>query len=141
MFRRLPTVAAFAAFAALAVTGHSWATAKDVLVIDKAEDPPTADPGVEVSNNGYTLIFPAYERLVKYDGAKTEVIPELADSWTVAPDNLSWTFKLASGHMFDDGSPVDAAAVKYSFASRNWQPALATCFQPSRTSSSSIRRR
>ncbi|TGV95367.1 ABC transporter substrate-binding protein, partial [Mesorhizobium sp. M2D.F.Ca.ET.145.01.1.1] len=88
---------------------------KDVLVIAKAEDPPTADPGVEVSNNGYTLIFPAYERLVKYDGAKTEVIPELAESWTTAPDNLSWTFKLASGHMFDDGSPVDAAAVKYSF--------------------------
>ncbi|TIT48344.1 MAG: ABC transporter substrate-binding protein, partial [Mesorhizobium sp.] len=51
----------------------------------------------------------------KYDGAKTEVIPELAESWTTVPDNLSWTFKLASGHMFDDGSPVDAAAVKYSF--------------------------
>ncbi|TIT38324.1 MAG: ABC transporter substrate-binding protein [Mesorhizobium sp.] len=115
LLRRLPTFAAFAALTALTFAAPSWATDKDVLVIAKAEDPPTADPGVEVSNNGYTLIFPAYERLVKYDGAKTEVIPELAESWTTVPDNLSWTFKLASGHMFDDGSPVDAAAVKYSF--------------------------
>jgi peptide/nickel transport system substrate-binding protein len=116
LLRRLPTLAAFAALAVFTHTAPGWATDKDVLVIDKAEDPPTADPGVEVSNNGYTLIFPTYERLVKYDGAKTEVIPELAESWTTASDNLSWTFKLAqSGHMFDDGSPVDAAAVKYSF--------------------------
>ena len=115
LLRRLPIVAAFAALSALASTSPGLAIEKDVLVIAKAEDPPTADPGVEVSNNGYTLIFPVYERLVKYDGAKTDVIPELAESWTVAPDNLSWTFKLASGHMFDDGSPVDAAAVKYSF--------------------------
>ena len=115
LLRRLPIVAAVAAFSALIFAGPGLAIEKDVLVIAKAEDPPTADPGVEVSNNGYTLIFPVYERLVKYDGAKTEVIPELAESWTVAPDNLSWTFKLAPGHMFDDGSPVDAAAVKYSF--------------------------
>ena len=78
LLRRLPIVAAVAAFSALIFAGPGLAIEKDVLVIAKAEDPPTADPGVEVSNNGYTLIFPVYERLVKYDGAKTEVIPELA---------------------------------------------------------------
>lgn len=115
LLRRLPIVAAFAAISALAFTGPTWANDKNVLVVDKAEDPPTADPGVELSNNGYTLIFPAYERLVKYNGSATDVVSELAESWTVDATNLNWTFKLASGHAFDDGSPVDAAAVKFSF--------------------------
>ena len=89
--------------------------AKDVLVVAKAEDPPTADPGVEVSNNGFTLIFAAYEQLVKYDGGTTNIVPELTDSWTVDDKSTVWTFKLKPGHAFDDGSPVDAAAVKFTF--------------------------
>ncbi len=44
-----------------------------------------------------TLIFPAYERLVKYDGGKTEVIPELAESWTTAADNLKLDFQAGAG--------------------------------------------
>ena len=38
--------------------------------------------------------------------------PELAESWTEAPDGLSWTFSLRPGVRFQDGSPLDAAAVK-----------------------------
>ncbi|WP_290687334.1 MULTISPECIES: ABC transporter substrate-binding protein [unclassified Haematobacter] len=80
----------------------------------RAEDPPTADPGIEISNSGYTLTYAAYQRLVAYKGSSTEVGPELAESWSVDDSGLVWTFKLASGHRFDDGSPVDAAAVKFS---------------------------
>lgn len=89
--------------------------APDVLVLARAEDPPTADPGIEISNSGYTLTYAAYQRLVAYKGATTDVGPELAESWSVDDTGLVWTFKLASGHKFDDGSPVDAAAVKFSF--------------------------
>lgn len=89
--------------------------AQDVLVLARAEDPPTADPGIEISNSGYTLTYAAYERLVAYKGETTEVGPQLAESWTSDDAGLVWTFKLASGHKFDDGSPVDAAAVKFSF--------------------------
>ncbi|MBB6486188.1 ABC transporter substrate-binding protein [Rhizobium lusitanum] len=89
--------------------------AQDVLVVARAEDAPTADPGIEISNSGYTLIYAAYERLIAYKGASTEVKPELAESWTADDAGLVWTFKLARDHKFDDGSPVDAAAVKFSF--------------------------
>ncbi|SDP36171.1 ABC transporter substrate-binding protein [Phyllobacterium sp. OV277] len=99
---------------AASVSGSAMA-ATDVLVLARAEDPPTADPGVEISNSGYTLIYAAYEHLVAYKGATTEVEPELAESWSVDATNLVWTIKLAAGHKFDDGSPVDAAAVKFSF--------------------------
>ncbi|BAB52917.1 MULTISPECIES: ABC transporter substrate-binding protein [Mesorhizobium] len=96
------------------LTQTAWA-ASDVLVLSRAEDAPTADPGVEISNSGYTFIYAAYEHLVAYKGATTEVVPELAESWSVDDTNTVWTFKLAQGHKFDDGTPVDAAAVKFSF--------------------------
>lgn len=89
--------------------------ASDVLVLARPEDPPTADPGVEMTNNGYNLIYAAYQRLVAYKGGSTDIVPELAESWTVDDSGLVWSFKLARGHQFDDGSPVDAAAVKFSF--------------------------
>jgi len=33
---------------------------------------------------------------------------DLAESWTVAPDGLSWTFKLRSGVKWSDGKPFTA---------------------------------
>lgn len=92
--------------------------ATDVLVIGKAQDPRTLDPAITMSNNAWSITFPAYERLVRYrveNGVgMTDVEGDFAASWTVSDDNLIWTFKLAPGHKFDDGSPVDAAAVKFS---------------------------
>ena len=41
--------------------------------------------------------------------------PALATSWTSSPDGREWTFKLRSGVKFQDGTPFDAAAVKYNF--------------------------
>jgi len=43
------------------------------------------------------------------------VVPWLADSWTVSPDGLTYTFKLKQGVRFTDGEPFDAAAVKANF--------------------------
>lgn len=37
--------------------------------------------------------------------------PQMAESWTVSPDNLVWRFVLRDGLMFHDGSPVTAADV------------------------------
>lgn len=94
-------------------------SAKDVLVIGKAADPQTLDPGVTMDNNDWTASYHAYQRLVRYKsvGGKgsTEVEPELAESWTISKDGLTWDFKLKAGQKFDDGTAVNAAAIKYSF--------------------------
>jgi peptide/nickel transport system substrate-binding protein len=50
------------------------------------------------------------------DGKGTsDVEGDVATSWTASADAKVWTFKIGGGHVFSDGTPVDAAAVKASF--------------------------
>ncbi|MGE0006046.1 MAG: ABC transporter substrate-binding protein [Parvibaculaceae bacterium] len=103
----------------LAGDGAVRAAEKDVLVIGQSGDPDNLDPAVTVTNNSWTAMYPAYERLVKFkvkDGkGSTEVEGDVAKSWTTSADGKEWTFTLADGHNFASGKPVDAAAVKFTF--------------------------
>ena len=56
-----------------------------------------------------------YEPLIKYDGNPSKLVPWLADSWEVSADATVWTFKLNPKAKFQNGDPVDAEAVRYSF--------------------------
>src|SRR6266568_421287 len=40
-------------------------------------------------------------------------VPDAAESWTISPDGLLYTFKLKQNVLFHDGTRVDAAAVKF----------------------------
>src|SRR6516162_4654395 len=61
-------------------------------------------------------IAPHYSLLVKFDGRDyPKVVGDLAQSWTVAPDGMSYTFKLKSGVKFHDGTPLTSADVKASY--------------------------
>ncbi len=95
------------------------ATQADTLVLGKSGDPDNLDPAVTVTNNSWTAGYPCYERLVKFktvDGkGSTDVEGDVATSWTASDDSKVWTFTLGDGHVFADGTPVDAAAVKFSF--------------------------
>ena len=56
-----------------------------------------------------------YNKLVGFKGTDySTVYPELADSWSVANDGLTWTFNLKHGLSFPSGTPINAAAVIYS---------------------------
>ncbi|CAI2115446.1 ABC transporter substrate-binding protein [Serratia ficaria] len=95
------------------------AVPKDMLAIGKAADPQTLDPAVTIDNNDWTVTYPAYQRLVQYktEGGQgsTQVEGQLAESWSASEDQREWTFRLRPGNRFDDGSEVNAAAVKWSF--------------------------
>ena len=51
-----------------------------------------------------------------FDNGTQEMIPWLAKSWELAPDNLTWTFHLRKGLKFSDGHPLTAEDVLFSFA-------------------------
>src|SRR5919197_2653542 len=55
-----------------------------------------------------------FEGLTK-PGKDLAPAPDLAESWTVAPDGLSWTFKLRSGVKWSDGQPFSADDVAFTF--------------------------
>ena len=56
---------------------------------------------------------PVYETLTVLDGVDTlRAVPALATAWESNADKTSWTFTLAPGAMFHDGTTCDADAVK-----------------------------
>jgi len=57
------------------------------------------------------------EPLVVYDDATGKTIPVAAQSWSVSPDKLTWTFKIRKGLVWSDGVPLTAN--DYLFMFRN----------------------
>ncbi|HEV8352799.1 MAG TPA: ABC transporter substrate-binding protein [bacterium] len=85
------------------------------LVFGQAQDAVGLDPadvedGFSVNNTSNV-----FDTLVRFSAQGTQVEPSLAESWTVSPDGLVWTFKLRRGVRFHDGTPLDAKAVEFSF--------------------------
>ncbi len=61
------------------------------------------------------LLDNVYQNLVSANPEeKDKIVPQLATSWEQAPDGLSYTFHLASGAKFHDGSPLTSADVVWS---------------------------
>ncbi|MBI2323835.1 MAG: peptide ABC transporter substrate-binding protein [Chloroflexi bacterium] len=58
------------------------------------------------------LMYQMYDSLVRID-AKGQIIPWLAEKWTVSDDGKTYTFSLRKDVKFHDGSPFDAEAVKF----------------------------
>jgi peptide/nickel transport system substrate-binding protein len=57
-------------------------------------------------------------------------VGDAAESWHISPDGLAYTFKLKKNVLFHDGTPVDAAAVKFSI-DRIMDPATRSASGPS----------
>ncbi len=58
--------------------------------------PSTLDPQFATDTGAHMIIGNTFEGLVRLS-AKGEVIPGLAESWTVSPDGLTYTFNLKQG--------------------------------------------
>ena len=56
-------------------------------------------------------------------------VPDAAESWQMSSDGLLYTFKLRKNVLFHDGTPVDAAAVKFNI-DRMRDPATKSGMRP-----------
>ena len=90
------------------------AAGKDTLVATSGAEAVTLDPHVTFDGQSPLLHRAVYESLLKYKGSTLEIVPHLAESYSVSEDGLVYTFKIRPGITFTDGERLDAAAVKLS---------------------------
>ena len=84
------------------------------LVAAIAGEPDQLDPQKTSAYFSFEVLENVFDTLVEPD-ANLEMRPALAESLTVSPDQLSWTFRLRRGVTFHDGSPFTADDVVYSY--------------------------
>jgi ABC-type transport system substrate-binding protein len=84
------------------------------IVITYKDDIATLDPAVGYDWVNWSMIKSLYSRLMDYTPGTPDLIPSLAESFTVSPDGLTYTFKLRKGVKFTNGRELVASDVKYS---------------------------
>jgi len=85
---------------------EAWNTSLSPAWWDPQENPPQITP--------YNFQIAMHDALVKHMPGKT-FAPSLAESYEMAPDFKSATFKLRPGIKFHDGSPVTPEDVKFTY--------------------------
>ncbi len=102
----------------LAVAGSTAPTAiaqpAGTLVVGLVAEPVNLDPAQVTDLNSNRVGRRIVEPLVTFPDDSTQVVPGLAESWTISKDGLHYIFKLRKGISFHDGTPLDAEAVKFS---------------------------
>lgn len=71
------------------------------------------DPHVATAFSSLQIMDLIYESLLRLNPRTLQIEPNLAQSWTVSSDGLTYTFTLRRDATFSDGSTVDASDVKY----------------------------
>ncbi|MGR9396360.1 ABC transporter substrate-binding protein (plasmid) [Rhizobium leguminosarum] len=109
------------AFSLLAFAGpqaHAAESAKPVeggtLTVGLATDTAIIDPSITGSSITAVITRNLVDSLVG-QAEDNSFAPWLAERWEINSDNTVYTFHLRQGVTFSDGTPLDAAAVKYNF--------------------------
>jgi peptide/nickel transport system substrate-binding protein len=121
----LVLLAVFACLAAGLVWGLTAAMAaspspspssgKVILRIGWTREPDNLNPFVGYSASDYEVWHLQYDLLTGYDAKTWQPKPELAESWTHTADGLTWDFKIRQGATWQDGVPVTARDVAFTY--------------------------
>ena len=102
-----------AAVLAVATATSAFAARTDLVIGIPLEPPhldPTAGAAAAIREVTYANVFEGLTRI----GPNGEVLPDLAESWTISDDGKVYTFKLHTGVKFHDGADFSAEDVKFS---------------------------
>lgn len=96
-----------------AATATPGPRAGGVLTMVVANDPASFELQVDTIPAN-VIASPAYNRVVQYDPKNgKDLIPDLAESWEVSKDGLTYTFNVRQGVKFHNGTPLTAEDVAY----------------------------
>lgn len=115
--KRILSLIALTLFGLLLCIFPSSVIAGDQIKIATWDDVNSFDPAwMSSAERELTIMSCLYNGLVKYKEGSWEIVPDLAESWEVAPDGKSMTFKLRKGVQFHNGyGEMTAEDVKFSF--------------------------
>ncbi len=121
--RRLTVITAAVLAGVLTVLSISWQALADIdpkrggtLEFAVTVEPGNYDCHGNISFAFLHPIAPHYSTLLKFDAANyPQIIGDLAESWSVSADRLTYTFKLRPNILFHDGSRMTSADVKASY--------------------------
>jgi len=85
------------------------------LVMSVISSPKSFNPILAKETSTTVVTARILAGLTTIDGITQEVKPDLAESWEIAEDGLSYTFTLREGLRWSDGAPLTTDDVKFTF--------------------------
>ncbi|HET7093881.1 MAG TPA: ABC transporter substrate-binding protein [Thermomicrobiales bacterium] len=85
------------------------------LIIGMEAEISSFDPAIMTGTSTFRPVSSMFDMLTNLFDPTTDIKPDLAESWEIAPDATSVTMKLRPGVKFHDGTDVNADAVVFSF--------------------------
>jgi peptide/nickel transport system substrate-binding protein len=98
--------------------GASTSSGTLTLKMPFLADMQVPDPDIMYEGEGVQVMHAVYDGLVQYRPGSAEIVPQLAESWTVSRDQLTYTFHLVPDVKFHDGTVADAASWVTAFERR-----------------------
>ncbi|MDB6016156.1 MAG: extracellular solute-binding protein family 5 [Pedosphaera sp.] len=94
------------------------------LIIASFADPKTFNPITANETSSTDIISRLFSGLTGFDAPTQKVYPGLAESWSVEPDNKTWTFHLRKGTRWSDGQPFTADDVVFTWNDIIYNPKI-----------------
>lgn len=85
------------------------------FVLSTFGDPKTFNPIASNEGSSEDIYRFLFSSLLTLDMPSQKMLPSLADKWSVAADQKTWTFKLRKGLLWSDGKPLTAEDVVFTF--------------------------
>ena len=109
-------VACGALLAPAGASGEASPTSEKIVFSSGwTEDVDNLNPFIGYTLTAYHIFWENYDRLVRYDPDTMEPVPGIAESWEVSDDAKTWTFHIRDGVKFQDGEPLTAQDVAFTF--------------------------
>jgi ABC-type transport system substrate-binding protein len=113
--KRISLFALTVIFTLISCTGSEGHGSKNEFHVNLGGEPSGLNPLVFTDRYANEIRDLVFDTLLTHDLDTMEWRPASAESWSVSPDGMKFTFKLRPGLEFSDGSPLTSADVKMSY--------------------------